>query len=149
MSFREKSAWISLGITLVVFVPYFSRLLGPLTRNEFPTAAILPLFLGAVALQTVLIVVAVIAIAILSREEPADERDRAIDATAHRFAYYVLSTTSAVALLGLVALSVVQSAIEAPLTETVAIFSQIVFFCLILAEVVRNVTQVVGYRRSA
>jgi len=149
MSFREKSAWISLGITLFVFVPYFARLLGPLSRHEFPTATILPLFLGAVVLETVLIIAAAIVIAILSREEPADERDRAIDATANRYAYYALSTTSVVALIGLVALSAIPNEIPAPRTEAIAFLSQVVFSCLILAEVVRNTTQIVGYRKGA
>lgn len=150
MSLREKSAWVSLVIMLFVFVPDFGRLVGPLSRGEFPSAVgILPLFLGAVILETFLFVAAEITIAILSRNEPTDERDRAIDATAHRYAYYVLSTTCGVALLGMVALSVVQAGIEFPLNRLAVILSQVVFFCLILAEVVRNTTQVVGYRRGA
>jgi hypothetical protein len=153
MSLREKRAWISLAITLFVFVPYFSNMLGPLARHEADLGAVLPLFLGAVILEAALIIFAEIVVAILSRDEKGDERDRAIAGRAHRIAYHVLSISATSVLLGLVALSAIPEdfLVEIPFAqaEASAFLSQVLFLCLIVAEVVRNTTEVFYYRRGS
>ncbi|MGD9980293.1 MAG: cell envelope integrity protein TolA [Hyphomonadaceae bacterium] len=93
MSLREKSAWISLVIHVVIFGGYFWSLAsawdqparGPIGVGMLIGAVIL-LVLNAIALNA--------AVALWSRKEaeaPADERERIIDMKAERIASYVLS----------------------------------------------------------
>lgn len=93
MSFREKSAWVSLIIHVVIFGGYFWSLAeawdhpgrGPLGVGLLIGAVIL-LILNAIALNT--------AIAIASPKEataPADERERLISLHAERISSYVLA----------------------------------------------------------
>ncbi len=149
MSLREKSAWISLVISLFVFVPYFARLFGAIRQGDLPDLGILGPFLGAAAVQVALIVIGEIVAALSTRDEPADERDRAIDARANRYGYHVLSATCGLALVAMVVAMVGSLAVEVTPTVALATASQAVFFCLVLAEAVRNTLQVVGYRRGA
>lgn len=92
MSFREKSAWISLfGLLLFsgIWLAHFLRieLLNGLSHNEALW------FLGAVGALIVLEVGLHLAIAIQSPRDartPKDERERLIDMKASRVAFYVL-----------------------------------------------------------
>ena len=71
MSFREKSAWICLFITLVVFGPYFLQVFAPLGNGviRLDLGRVLGAFIGATILQVVLSVVFHIALAIHARNE--------------------------------------------------------------------------------
>lgn len=149
MSLREKSAWISLGITLFVYVPYFAGMLGPLFHHEFTLAAVLPLFLGAVLLQTMLMVASQIVLALIGRGELADERDRIIDARAHRVGYNVLHITASFTLLCLIALTAIPAEIRIGQAPAVAFLGQVLLLCLVLAELARNATEIVCYRRGS
>jgi hypothetical protein len=93
MSFREKSAWVSLIIHIVIFGGYFWSLAdawdhpgrGPLGVGLLIGAVIL-LILNSIAINS--------AIALASPKEataPADERERLISLHAERIASYVLA----------------------------------------------------------
>ena len=84
MSFREKSAWASLAMMLVVYVPYFVHVFRLFGRGELKGGVLLGQFIGAVVFQVFLLIVVHIVIAIQSRHQQADERDRAIEARSYR-----------------------------------------------------------------
>ena len=90
MSFREKSAWASLAVMLVVYVPYFVHVFRLFGRGELKGGAVLGQFISAVLFQIFLLIVVHIAIAIQSRQQQTDERDRAIEATSYKIAYLAL-----------------------------------------------------------
>src|SRR5262249_55821699 len=92
-SFREKSAWISLGVILVVFVPYFLNVFRLFASRTLNAGAVMGLFIAAPIFTIALQVVLHVACAILSPPEVTDERDRAIELKSFRIAYGILAVT--------------------------------------------------------
>jgi hypothetical protein len=91
MSFREKSAWITLVTVLVCFGAYFGSILsGAVRARGFETFHLLAICVAAlVVLQLALHAIA----ARLSPAEaraPRDEREALIQARSHTVGYYVL-----------------------------------------------------------
>ncbi|HEY0435100.1 MAG TPA: hypothetical protein VGC92_00565 [Phenylobacterium sp.] len=94
MSFREKSAWITLVSVLVCFGVYFAELFSSLAgSHHFGGLGSLHLLLlsvvGLVALQVALTLVAAWTTPKDGRG-PADERERQIQWRSHSLGYYVL-----------------------------------------------------------
>lgn len=91
MSFREKSAWITLVTVLVCFGAYFGSLLtGSVQARSFQTVHLL--VACVVALVVLQIVLHAVAAALSPREAhtPRDEREALIQARSHTVGYYVL-----------------------------------------------------------
>ena len=90
MSFREKSAWISLVLILLVFAPYFwfvGRSFAGAGHVHVGTQ------FGLITLFVILEIVVHVAIGIRSPRDaraPRDEREDLIDLKATRTAFYVL-----------------------------------------------------------
>jgi len=136
MPFREKSAWISLVLILVVFGPYFwfvGRALSGQDHVHFGTQfALIGLFI-------VLEVVLHVAIAVQSPRDaraPRDERENLIDLRATRFAFYVLFA------------GVMMSILSLHYPISVWVLSQLVLFSVVAAEVVKFGSQIVFFRRG-
>jgi len=132
MSFREKSAWISLVTMLCIFGFYFWSVV-----HSGPSGGSL---LGTIIFLVVVQTVLTIAVAIVAPKEakaPRDERDRLIELKATRFAYGLLA--------GSVACACFFGAFQPPI-----IFStNALLFILVAAEILRSGCQVFQYRRSA
>jgi len=96
MSFREKSAWITLVSVLVCFGAYFTELFGGLTSSahHFGGLGSLHLLLLSVlalaGLQITLTVIAALTTPKAGRG-PADERERMIQQRAQSLGYHVLT----------------------------------------------------------
>jgi hypothetical protein len=94
MSFREKSAWITLVTVLICFGIYFAELVGDRV-NDHHLGALRSLHLlllsvtGLVILQVVLTLIAAWTTPKDSRA-PADEREKLIQWRSHTLGYYVL-----------------------------------------------------------
>ena len=141
MSFREKSAWACVLTTLAVFVPYFVYVFWRFGHEELGTISVTPEFVAAVVFAVLLNIGVHIAIALRSRLAPKDERDRAIEATSFRNAYYVL-------------LCCVGVIVFTPLpwlngTRTLALMNQVLLACFVVAEATWYLTQAVCYRRGS
>ena len=98
MSFREKSAWISLISILLVSGFFFLRVPWTLTPSSSPKLVHGLLF--CVVALVVLEVVAHVVVAIRAPEDaqaPKDERERLIDLEATRAAHYVYAVGSLLA----------------------------------------------------
>ncbi len=141
MSFREKSAWASLAIMLLVFVPYFVHMFRLFERGELNGGTVFGEFIGAVIFQVLLLIVAHIAIAIRSGQEQKDERDRTIESKSFKIAYYVLIASCFVA-IPCVALALLSAL-------TLPFLSQLLLACFVVAEAAKYVTQIICYRRGS
>lgn len=93
MSFREKSAWISLLIYGVVFGGYFLTV-WQAWDELYARGLVIGLTVGAIVVLTVLAVGLSTVVALFTPKEanaPADERETLIDLKAERIASYTLS----------------------------------------------------------
>jgi hypothetical protein len=137
LSYQEKSLYGELIADAVVFVPYFV-----LIHTGYPTlnmiaAAITLLIVAQIVLQSI--------IAIATRNRLKDERDRLIRLRGYRAAYV---TVIGFMLLGMGALWM-HSALGQLNPAHMALHVLSVFFAvLMLAELVKTITQLIAYRRS-
>ena len=137
MSFREKSAWISLLSMAGIYSVYFWSVCqaGP-QAGGFHFGGLLETIIAVVFVQVVLTV----AVAVHSPDEakaPRDEREKLIELRATRVAYAGLATS--------VALAVFFGAFDPPLVFN----ANALLFLLVTAEILRSACQVIQYRRGA
>ena len=148
-SYRELGAWASLIVTVFVYVPYFSWVLQRFLENRLGAGDLLGVFLGAVFTQIFFLVGIHIALAIVLKEEPRDERDRVIDAKSSHLAYNVLSISSVIAAVWIV-IGAAGWSLPGIMRYLDPIFlSQVFLFLCILAEAVKYLTQGICYRRGS
>jgi uncharacterized membrane protein len=134
MSFREKSAWITLVSVLICFGVYFAELvvneshIGPLTSLHL-------LLLSVIALVALQVVLTLIAAKTTPKDgrAPADERERLIQLRSHTLGYYVLMVLALALFVpvhfGHSALDMANFALLAVVTATLTVaVAQIVMF---------------------
>jgi hypothetical protein len=137
MSFREKTAWISLLALSGIYGLYFVGLL----RGAPPAAG----FRFGSLLETIvaLVVVELVATTVVAALDPTDapaprdERERSIDLRATRIAY--------AGLLGGVLLACFLAAVD----PSLAFGTNALLFILVTAEILRLACQIAQYRRDA
>lgn len=138
MSFREKSAWISFFVTLVVWGGYvFHVYVWP---GDGAGRLAMPLFIGAVIVTVVFQVVLHIGAAVQAprdAQSPADERDQLISLKATRWSSYAMATG---ALLAAASLHIGADVVD---------MANGVIAALALAELVRCASVIAAYRRGA
>jgi hypothetical protein len=139
MSFREKSAWVSFLLILVVFAIYFWNV-GRVLMGTASSAGIFPLFLRLVIALVVAEVVLHVVLAVRDPKEartPKDERERLIELKATRVAFYVL-VTSAFLSIGWMHVS-----------SSPWVMGHSVLFSIVVAELAGYGSQIVYFRRGA
>jgi hypothetical protein len=140
MSFREKSAWITLVTYLGAYGYYFWTIASAAAAGHsesFPSGR---LFVNVIGLLVVIEVVLQVTVALWKPTEaqaPRDEREKLIDLKSTRWAFYVLMAGAATG-AGAVALGV-------PAFYT----ANGIFLAVVLAEVVRFAGQVLYFRIGA
>lgn len=129
MSYRERSAWISLIVTLVVYGGYF-------LSGGFSS------FLGLVG-ATVAFVIAMVVLTVISAilsprdaNAPADERERLIAHKSAHVAYYIVASG------GFVAIGALFFGIDRVLVANG------LFFAMVLGEAVNDGARIVYFRRG-
>jgi hypothetical protein len=137
MSFREKSAWISMLSMLAIYGFYFWSVIhaGPQTGG-FRFGGLLATIVALVVVQVVLTV----AVALYSPKDakaPRDERDKLIELRAMRIAYAGLATS--------VAMACFFGAFDPPILFN----TNALLFILVTAEILRSACQIIQYRRGA
>ena len=137
MAFKEKSAWVSLVLTALVYGGYFYNL------SRIPLVAwggaTIGMTVATVIVLTVLQIVFQAAIAIASPREanaPSDERERWIQNSAASFAFYVLQFG---AIAGAASVYFVDRFVTA----------NVIVAALALCQVVQYAGVIVGYRRMS
>ena len=151
MSWRERSAWISLISTCAVFGVYFWYVADLMRHDTVIARPALVAFLVAgvvvVAVNAGLQAISALALGI----ERADERDAAIDARATRVAYTSLVGTLFFAFATIAFLGAIQtpSAEGKVLLPTFTTVTQFVLLMCVGCEILRSALLIVGYRRGA
>jgi hypothetical protein len=137
MSFREKSAWISLVSMSGIYAVYFwSVFRSGHQAGGFHFGGLLETVIAIAVVQTVLTIVVAIS-APKEAKAPRDEREKLIDLRATRFAYAALATS--------VACACFFGAFNPPIVFN----TNALLFVLVIAEILRSCCQIVQYRRSA
>jgi hypothetical protein len=149
ISFHEKSAWISLGVILVVFIPYFLNVFRLFASRSLNAGAVMGLFIAATIFTIILQVVLHIACTIFSPPEVTDERDRAIELKSFRVAYGILAVSLFLWVGAIVMLALPWKGFPNEAWLGPVFLSQVGFLCFVLAEVGKYFTQAVCYRRGA
>jgi archaellum biogenesis protein FlaJ (TadC family) len=140
MSFREKTAWITLCAILIVSGMYVLHMPTPFRPHPAPDVLHA---MGASLLAYVLI--EFVAWLVLrwryprDAREPKDEREKLIDLKAIRIAYYALATG---------ALAGIFVTLHVANTGPVAV-GMVVFLAFVLSQVVKHAARIVYYRRGA
>ena len=135
-SFEEKSVWITLFALVVVFLMYFTVAGRMLLAGETPVLPYVPVMAVAVVLLVVMLIVAHVAVAVASRPEGRDERDRVIAWRAENNASWLLGVGVIVAIFGL----------ATPIGP--AWIANGLLASLFVSEVLKRVFQLVYYRRG-
>jgi hypothetical protein len=144
MSFREKSAWISLVSYLGVYGYYFWRLYAAATAGQTDSFHYGSLLLGLIILLVIIQVVLTVLVAVYAAltnpgevKAPRDERDKLIDLKATRigFAFIMIGALTAC----------VAIAFGVPGFYT----ANGLFLAVVAAEVAKNAGQIVQYRMDA
>lgn len=144
MTFREKGLWGSTVATLAVYGNYFA------TASVFSGEhGGMMRLVGTVILLVMVEVAFQIAINVLDKPAPRDERDWQIEAKGYRSGYMVATVGLVVVLVGY---GVIQSLDVLHWgdvwLEPMAIV-QVLLLLVVMAEVANSVTQIYHYRRGA
>ena len=137
MSFREKTAWISLVSMSGIYCFYFWSVI----RHHPQTGGVrFSGLLGTVIALVVVQTALTIAVAIFTPKEakaPRDEREKLIELRATRVAYSGLATG--------IALACFFGAFNPPIVFN----TNSLLFILVTAEILRSACQIIQYRRGA
>lgn len=139
LSFREKSAWISLISILVVFIPFFWNSYRQFTGQVDGSSGVTVAF-GLLVAFVVLEIVLHAVVALQAPNEarsPRDEREHLIEMRATRIAFQVL-VLGALAGVGSI-----------HLTHSAWVVQQVVLLAIVLAQLVKFTIQVVLFRQDA
>lgn len=152
MSFKEKSAWISLFSTVLIFGYYFYHVVG---LGSLPSSEVKGV-IASLALKTLILIIIVESVfhsmlAITNRkaaEMGADERDKNIELRANNYGYTVLVIGVIFCLGRMIILEFNPEFTEHSSLQIPMLTAHILLFSLILSEVVRFAGQVIFYRRG-
>ena len=145
LSYQEKSILGVLAGMVVVYGYYFAGVLRGGGEASF-SGHLLGRLIGTIILLVVIEIAYHIALALTSRVEPKDERDILIESKAYRNAYFFLASgvfrSIAAVILG-------NLSRESP-TLTITPFATVnlVLFFMVIAEIVKYLTQLFYYRRG-
>jgi hypothetical protein len=137
LSYQQRSLLGSLAANVAVFIPYFILI----HRDTHPR---LSLIVGAITLLILTQIVLQIIVAIATRIHLTDERDRLIELRGYRAAYI---TVVSVMMVGMALLWVQTLRGEINPAHMAMHFLSVFFAVLMLAEIVKTVTQLAAYRR--
>jgi hypothetical protein len=137
LSYQEKSLYGTLAADLIVYVPYFVYLMQNPTTLTHIVGTIVLLILAQIVLQS--------AIAIVTRNRITDERDREIAALGYRAGYFTLVGMILTG-MGLLWVHVAMGTLNP--NHMGLHFLSVFLGIVVIAELVKIVTQLVAYRRS-
>ncbi len=146
--FRERSNMALLMTTAVIYGGVFLGILSDPT-NAFLAAGLL---VAAVVLQVVALIIAHIAFALGTRQEPDDERDAIIEMRSTRYSDYILGGGVVLSIAAIIAQQAVAQAAGTDAPDTILLHPLLVghflLFAFVLSEVVRFATRAISYRRG-
>jgi hypothetical protein len=137
-SYQEKSLYGELAVNLAVFVPYFVYLHGHHATLSIAgiAATVVILIVAQIVLQAL--------IAAFTRNRLKDERDRLIRLRGYRAGYF---TIISLMMFGMAALWLHTTLGQINPAHMALHFLSVFYLVLILAELVKTITQLIAYRR--
>jgi hypothetical protein len=147
MSYQEKSIAGSLIAMLLVYSYYFAGVLHHAGEPRFATAGLARLIWAVIAIIIIQIVYQV-ALALGSHPEPKDERDVLIEAKAYRNGYFAYGTGAFLVIALVIAAGLASDAAPTHLIVTPFLVVNLVLLFMVLAEVIKLVTQLLYYHKG-
>ncbi|GJL97672.1 MAG: hypothetical protein DHS20C06_14890 [Hyphobacterium sp.] len=138
MNFREKSTWVLLAVTLIVYGWYFATTLGGALGAGIPEVLDNVRLFGAIVMLVVLTIIAHIIIAILSPKDAdqSDERDKLIELRGDQRGAILM----AIALFSTMGLAMTDA--------SVFWIAHAALAGLVVSEIVKAVSKLIDYRRG-
>jgi hypothetical protein len=146
MSYQEKSIAGSLIAMLVVYGYYFAAVLRNAGQAEFAGSMLGRLILAVIAIIVIEIVYHIV-LSVASKPEK-DERDVMIELKAYRNAYFAYGTGAFVVIACVVAAGLMRDTAPTRLIVTPFLVVNLVLLFMVLAEIVKFVTQLLYYTRG-
>ncbi len=147
LSYQEKSILGSLLAFVVVFGYYFAAVLRDLGRHEFVAGMVGRLVLAVIAIVVIEIVYHIV-LALESKPEPKDERDILIECKAYRNAYFLLASGAFLVIAWVIMTNLASDAASTRVAVTSFITVNLVLFFMVVADVMKFLTQLFYYRRG-
>lgn len=152
MSYKERSIWVSLAITIYIWFNYFSTLYWSAKDGSLTMSSMQSALLSVVIMTIVLEILHHIVIAIIDNKNAnydEDERDKLIALKGSNVAYYILSFTTIAAVIHLLLFPVIDRGLVNMLDlPKEYILINIIIFGALLAEIAKFSTQIFFYRRG-
>lgn len=139
LTFHEKSIWVSLTSTILVFAYYFSQAIILLNTPETPLPALINLFLVVIVAIIIIQVFMQSLIAFIFREDADsedDERARVITLKATQISHYIL-------IVGVWA-----SILSIYFELSAIMLANMILFFFVLSEVIGYIAHLIFYRRG-
>jgi len=139
ISYQEKSIWISLVTTILIFGFYFTQAVRVFNNPDLSNTILTGFFLGAIVLVVAIQIVLQTILAIANRkvaEKAGDERDSLIELKATRISYFIL------------VFGVWVAGSSMFISPSPVVMANIIMFFFILSEVVGFTAQLLYYRRG-
>lgn len=154
MAFRERTAWIAVVTTLVVWSVYFAWFWVDVAGQRLDGGAVLTRFLITMGISLVVMIGLNVATGVMTAkniETPPDELERLIEARADRIGFKLLEVLVPVGLIGgLLATDTIRAAFPADPAGSVAlIFANGMLMAFVLTEVVRESVHIASFRMTA
>ncbi len=151
MSYKERSIWVSLAITLYIWFNYFSELYWAVQQESLTISVMKSALLTVVTMTIALEILHHIVIAIIDNKNTnydEDERDKQISLRGSQNAYYLLSFTTIAAVLHLLFPLMSQGLVDILNLPSEYAIINIIIFGALTAEVSKFSTQIFYYRRG-
>ncbi|MBC8375025.1 MAG: hypothetical protein H8E26_03200 [FCB group bacterium] len=139
LSYQEKSIWASLIITSIMFIYYFSRVLGVIENPDIPETSLIVVFIGVITVTIFAQVVIQSIMAIIYRDEVkdgGDERETLIRLKATSISHYVLISGVWIACMSFY------------LNPSALMLMNVFIVFFVVSEIVGFVTQLIYYQRG-
>lgn len=151
MSYKERSIWVSLAITLYIWFNYFSELYWSVQQHTLTTSSMKSALFTVVIMTIALEILHHIVIAIIDNKNAnydEDERDKQISLIGNQNAYYILSFTAIAAVIHLLFPLMSQGLVDALSLPSEYAIINIIIFGALTAEITKFSTQIFYYRRG-
>ncbi len=147
MSYQEKSILGSLLAMVIVYGYYFAGVLRRLGHPEFDAGSVGRLIVAIIAIIVISIVYNIV-LALESKPEPKDERDILIDSKAYRNAYFAFATGAFLVMGCVITAVLVRDAAPTRIIITPFLTVNLLLLFMVIAELVKYLTQLFYYRKG-
>jgi len=147
LSYQEKSILGSLLAMVVVYGYYFANVFHHVRQSEFSGGSIGRLIFTVVAIIAIEIIYHIV-LAIEEKPGGKDERDILIEGKAYRNAYFLIAVGANLVIAYVIVASLVGDAAPTRIVTTPFFLVNLILFFLVLAELMKFLTQLLYYRKG-